>query len=288
MKWQPIETAPTDGTRILLRGRNGKIADGHYGQPDGFANPKRFVWPYINATPTHWAPLALIAAAAELLAAAMKVNALSIQTDAHKELRAAIANATGDDDAAPECTCAAKDMTFGRCCKVTPNAALMGGAGFDRSPKWRTAGLCGISGLCDQEGSMSLEEAAKMAHALLRVRSDTESRAVCEALRAALEEASVVNQQLTTEAEKRRKPCTCHDTSRGPGRPCAVKAGTKLGKLWQCVEEPRRELSEEVEAVIACLEDDAAMLRDQIADSEVAANMEKAAKLLRAAGGERG
>ena len=25
------------------------------------------------------------------------------------------------DDAAPECTCAAKDMTFGRCCKLTPN-----------------------------------------------------------------------------------------------------------------------------------------------------------------------
>lgn len=88
--WQPIETAPKDGTRILLRGRNGKIADGHYGQPDGFANPKRFVWPYIHANPTHWAPLALIAAP-ELL------------------------------DAAPECTCAAKDMTFGRCCKLTPN-----------------------------------------------------------------------------------------------------------------------------------------------------------------------
>ena len=97
MKWQPIETAPTDGTRILLRGRNGKIADGHYGQPDGFANPKRFVWPYINADPTHWAPLALIAAAAELLAAAIRVNALSIQTDAHKELRAAIAKATEHD-----------------------------------------------------------------------------------------------------------------------------------------------------------------------------------------------
>ena len=125
MKWQPIGTAPTDGTRILLRGRGGKIADGHYGQPDGFANPKRFVWPYINATPTHWAPLALIAAAPELLDAAMKVNALSIQTDAHKELRAAIAKATGRvvaDDAVPECTCAAKDMTFGRCCKVPPNA----------------------------------------------------------------------------------------------------------------------------------------------------------------------
>ena len=121
MKWQPIETAPTDGTRILLCGRDGKIADGHYGQPDGFANPKRFVWPYIHANPTHWAPLSLIAAAPGLLDAAMKVNALSIQTDAHKKLRAAIAKATGGD-AVPECTCAAKDMTFGRCCKVTPNA----------------------------------------------------------------------------------------------------------------------------------------------------------------------
>lgn len=91
-----------------------------------------------------------------------------------------------------------------------------------------------------------------------------------DALRAAL-----------SEAEKRRKPCTCHDTSRGPGRPCAVKAGTKLGKLWQCVEEPRRELSDEVEAVIACLEDDAAWLREQMADNEIATNMDEAAKLLR-------
>ena len=40
------------------------------------------------------------------------------------DARAAIAKATGRvvaDDAAPECTCAAKDMTFGRCCKLTPN-----------------------------------------------------------------------------------------------------------------------------------------------------------------------
>ena len=43
------------------------------------------------------ASLDLIAAAPELLAAAMKVNALSIQSDAHKDLRAAIAKATEHD-----------------------------------------------------------------------------------------------------------------------------------------------------------------------------------------------
>lgn len=57
MDWQPIETAPTDGTRILMCGKGGKIADGYYGQPDGWANPKQFVWPYIHANPTHWMPL---------------------------------------------------------------------------------------------------------------------------------------------------------------------------------------------------------------------------------------
>ena len=118
----------------MLRGRNGKIADGHYGQPDGFANPKRFVWPYIHANPTHWAPLALIAAAPELLEALEDLASLAEaamrevgEYDIEAELadaRAAIAKATCDDDAAPECTCAAKDMTFGRCCKVTPNAAV--------------------------------------------------------------------------------------------------------------------------------------------------------------------
>lgn len=104
MKWQPIETAPTDGTRILLRGRNGRIADGHYGQPDGFANPKRFVWPYINATPTHWAPLALIAAAPGLLEALEMIVAEADSYTARTgkpvynwldQARAAISNARG-------------------------------------------------------------------------------------------------------------------------------------------------------------------------------------------------
>ena len=50
-----------------------------------------------------------------------------------KELRAAIAKATGAGYAVPECTCAAKDMTFGRCCKVTPNAELSRVAAGDES-----------------------------------------------------------------------------------------------------------------------------------------------------------
>lgn len=74
----------------------------------------------------------LIAAAPELLEALEDLASLAEaamrevgEYDIEAELadaRAAIAKATGDDDAAPECTCAAKDMTFGRCCKVTPNA----------------------------------------------------------------------------------------------------------------------------------------------------------------------
>ncbi len=78
----------------------------------------------------------LIAAAPELLEALEDLASLAEaamrevgEYDIEAELadaRAAIAKATGDDDAAPECTCAAKDMTFGRCGKVTPNAEVTG------------------------------------------------------------------------------------------------------------------------------------------------------------------
>jgi len=55
--WRPIETAPKDGGEILLRSARGRIADGAWGQPDGWANPNCWVWPYINQEPTHWMPL---------------------------------------------------------------------------------------------------------------------------------------------------------------------------------------------------------------------------------------
>lgn len=57
--WRIIETAPTDGTRILLRNKQ-SIADGWYltNDPSGREfDVRRFVWPYIHTTPTHWRPL---------------------------------------------------------------------------------------------------------------------------------------------------------------------------------------------------------------------------------------
>ena len=60
--WQPIETAPVDGTLILLAaivGDTYKVADGSYtifassdGKEDG-----AWVWPYILTNPTHWQPM---------------------------------------------------------------------------------------------------------------------------------------------------------------------------------------------------------------------------------------
>lgn len=53
MEWQPIETAPRDGTSVLLLGRSGRHADGVI-EPNGNGE---WVWPYVMAEPTHWMPL---------------------------------------------------------------------------------------------------------------------------------------------------------------------------------------------------------------------------------------
>lgn len=50
--WQPIETAPKDGTRVLLSTPTGKVADGAFYQRYGV-----WSWPYVMANPTHWMPM---------------------------------------------------------------------------------------------------------------------------------------------------------------------------------------------------------------------------------------
>lgn len=56
--WQPIETAPKDGTEILYRRRNGRIGQGvWYDNP--FGNPNTVIDPMSGrwCSPTHWMPL---------------------------------------------------------------------------------------------------------------------------------------------------------------------------------------------------------------------------------------
>lgn len=51
MEWQPIETAPKDGRRLLLATPTGKLADGMW-----IARYGVWAWPYVMIEPTHWMP----------------------------------------------------------------------------------------------------------------------------------------------------------------------------------------------------------------------------------------
>jgi hypothetical protein len=54
--WQPIETAPRDGTTVLLFSRDGSAADGYWLQA-GYNGCGAWIWPYVYKTPAHWQPL---------------------------------------------------------------------------------------------------------------------------------------------------------------------------------------------------------------------------------------
>ena len=52
---QPIETAPKDGSRILLAS-NSVFADGYWLQ-SAYNGAGAWIWPYIHKTPFYWMPL---------------------------------------------------------------------------------------------------------------------------------------------------------------------------------------------------------------------------------------
>lgn len=54
-EWQPIDTAPRDGTKILLADSS-VAADGYFDYLLNKGNGS-WVWPYVKREPTHWAPL---------------------------------------------------------------------------------------------------------------------------------------------------------------------------------------------------------------------------------------
>ena len=54
-EWKPIETAPKDGSEILLCGKKGRIANGVWMTATDRVGA--WLWPYIKVEPTHWMPL---------------------------------------------------------------------------------------------------------------------------------------------------------------------------------------------------------------------------------------
>lgn len=57
MEWKSIETAPKDGTLVLLLGKDQRHADGYWQGRTPFTGNGHWVWPYVNREPTHWMPL---------------------------------------------------------------------------------------------------------------------------------------------------------------------------------------------------------------------------------------
>lgn len=52
--WQPIASAPKDGKAILLRSKNGRIADGLWSAANSHAG--FWAWAYVHQEPVEWMP----------------------------------------------------------------------------------------------------------------------------------------------------------------------------------------------------------------------------------------
>lgn len=53
--WQPIDTAPKDGSQVLLA--DSLVAADGYFEPSVNNGKGSWIWPYVFRNPTHWMPL---------------------------------------------------------------------------------------------------------------------------------------------------------------------------------------------------------------------------------------
>lgn len=51
--WMPIETAPKDGSSVLLRSQDKHMADGYW-LAGAYNGNGAWIWPYVNRTPQYW------------------------------------------------------------------------------------------------------------------------------------------------------------------------------------------------------------------------------------------
>ena len=64
MGLQPIETAPRDGSRILLARESG-YADGYW-LASAYNGNGAWIWPYVHKVPLYWMPLPELPSNAEV------------------------------------------------------------------------------------------------------------------------------------------------------------------------------------------------------------------------------
>lgn len=57
LEWMPIDSAPKDGSSVLLRSMAGTgVADGYWLQ-SAYNGNGAWIWPYVHKVPTHWMPI---------------------------------------------------------------------------------------------------------------------------------------------------------------------------------------------------------------------------------------
>ena len=259
--WMPIETAPKDGSEMLLS--NGEtVAQGHWLHAEAYIREKRDAdgryidqeesdgfdgWiDYIGGMlpePTHWMPLPAAPGAAPPAAPAPAVPADAALNTLAKMFHNG-EEVEGDDGAAMMV-----DMAlWNEGCEALESLIGDGNDETLASPaapavpvSWDRLRIL-MDGIPTREefiGGQRQKYVAK--EAVMSWLHEGQLRAEREAAQPAAPAVQVVLRQPNLFASApavpltdTRKLCTCDGAGRGPGRACVVQAGGRLGELWKC------------------------------------------------------